>query len=58
MALKPSNPEKPTAITLSKVDWEKFVELLENPPAPNTELKALFAEDGPKGDNKPFTVAE
>jgi uncharacterized protein (DUF1778 family) len=44
-------------ITLSEADWEKFVELLENPPAPNDELKALFTEDGPKGDNKPFTVA-
>ena len=50
--------EEPASITLPKVDWEKFVELLENPPEPNAELKALLTEDGPKGDNKPFTVAE
>jgi uncharacterized protein (DUF1778 family) len=50
--------EEPTTITLSKTDWERFMELLENPPAPSEELKALLAEDGPKGDNKPFTVAE
>lgn len=48
----------PITITLSKVNWDKFVELLENPPTPSKELKALLAEDGPKGDNKPFTVAE
>jgi uncharacterized protein (DUF1778 family) len=47
-----------TTIALSEADWEKFVELLEHPPAPNEELKALFTEDGPKGDNKPFTVTE
>ena len=46
------------SITLSQVDWEKLVDLLENPPEPSQELKALLAEDGPKGDNKPFTVAE
>ncbi len=45
-------------ISLSEADWEKFVEMLENPPEPSAELKALFTEDGPKGDNKPFTVAE
>src|SRR4051812_34227280 len=50
--------EEPATITLSNVDWEMFVNLLENPPAPNEELKTLLAEDGPKGDNKPFTVAE
>lgn len=50
--------EEPTAVTLSKVDWEKFVELLENPPAPNAELKSLLTQDGPKGDNKPFTLGE
>ncbi len=50
--------DEPITITLSKVDWEKFVELLENPPAPNAELKALFTKNGPKGDNKPFTLAE
>lgn len=50
--------EAPSAIVLSKADWAKFLEVLDAPPAPNEELKALFAEDGPKGDNKPFTVAE
>ncbi len=50
--------EEPETITLSKVDWDRFVELLENPPAPSEELKALFTKNGPKGDNKPFTVAE
>jgi uncharacterized protein (DUF1778 family) len=50
---------RPTiTISLSEADWEKFVELLENPPEPTEELKALFTKDGPKGDNKPFTVAE
>ena len=34
------------------------MELLENPPEPSAGLKALMTEDGPKGDNKPFTVAE
>jgi hypothetical protein len=58
MTPEPPESQLPTTITLSKVDWEKFVELLENPPAPNEELKSLFSEDGPKGDNEPFTVAE
>ena len=50
---------RPTiTISLSEADWEKFVELLENPPEPSAGLKALMTEDGPKGDNKPFTVAE
>lgn len=48
----------PETVTLSKADWAKFVELLESPPKPNKALKALFTKDGPKGDNKPFTVAE
>jgi len=58
--MTPELPEHqtPITITLSEVDWKKFVELLENPPAPSEELKALLAEDGPKGDNKPFTVEE
>jgi uncharacterized protein (DUF1778 family) len=50
--------EEPETITLSKVDWDRFVELLENPPAPTEALKALMTEDGPKGDNRAFTVAE
>lgn len=45
-------------VTLSKADWAKFVELLESPLEPNAALKALLTEDGPKGDNKPFAVAE
>ncbi|WP_171471915.1 type II toxin -antitoxin system TacA 1-like antitoxin [Frigoriglobus tundricola] len=49
--------DEPATIALSKVDWEKFVELLEHPPEPTAELKALLTEDGPKGDNRPFTVA-
>jgi uncharacterized protein (DUF1778 family) len=48
----------PETVTLSKADWAKFVELLESPPEPNAALKALLTEDGPSGDNKPFTVAE
>ncbi|HEY1190493.1 MAG TPA: DUF1778 domain-containing protein [Gemmata sp.] len=48
----------PSTIQLSKADWAKFLEVLDAPPAPNAELKSLFAEAGPKGDNKPFTVAE
>jgi hypothetical protein len=32
------------------------VELLEQPPAPNAELRALLTGDGPKGDNQPFAV--
>lgn len=43
--------DEPEAIVLSKTDWNRFVELLEQPPAPNAELRALLAEDGPKGDN-------
>jgi uncharacterized protein (DUF1778 family) len=48
----------PETIMLSKADWAKFVELLESPSKPNAKLKTLLTEDGPKGDNKPFTVAE
>ena len=47
-----------SVITLSKADWAKFLEVLDAPPAPTDELKALFAEAGPRGDNKPFTIAE
>jgi uncharacterized protein (DUF1778 family) len=54
----PLEEGSPETVTLSKADWAKFVALLESPPEPNAELKALFTEDGPKGDNKPFTVAE
>jgi uncharacterized protein (DUF1778 family) len=50
--------EEPTTIALSKTDWERFVDVLENPPEPNAELKALLSEGGAKGDNKPFTVPE
>lgn len=50
--------DEPTTLALSKVDWDRFVELLDNPPEPNDALKTLMAEDGPRGDNKPFTVAE
>lgn len=48
--------DEPEAIVLSKTDWERFVELLEQPPAPNAELRALLTEDGPKGDNRPFVT--
>lgn len=54
----PLDDTAPMTITLSKADWAKFLEVLDSPPAPNDELKALFAEDGPKGDSKPFAVAE
>lgn len=53
----PLDETAPMPIALSKADWAKFIEVLDKPPAPNDELKALFAEYGPKGDNKPFTVA-
>lgn len=52
------NATQATKITLSEGDWDRFVELLENPPAPTPALVALMTEDGPKGDNKPFTVEE
>ncbi|MBP3959642.1 hypothetical protein J8F10_30725 [Gemmata sp. G18] len=47
-----------SVITLPKADWAKFLEVLDAPLAPIDELKALFAEAGPRGDNKPFTIAE
>ncbi|VTR91208.1 : DUF1778 [Gemmata massiliana] len=47
-----------SGIMLSQVDWVKLLEVLDAPPAPTDELKALFAEDWPKGNNKPFTLAE
>jgi uncharacterized protein (DUF1778 family) len=51
-------PQLVAVITLTEADWERFVEVLENPPEQNAELKALLAGGGAKGDNKPFTVAE
>lgn len=48
--------DEPEAVVLSKTDWNRFVELLEQPPAPNAELRALLTGDGPKGDNQPFTT--
>jgi uncharacterized protein (DUF1778 family) len=53
-----NEPTEPVVITLPEADWERFVEVLENPPEPNAELKALLSEGGARGDNKPFTVAE
>lgn len=47
-----------SVIAPSKADWAKLLEVLAAPPAPTNELKALFAKDGPKGNNKPFTLAE
>lgn len=58
MASAPSATDRPLAITLSEVDWEKFVEALENPPEPTEGLKKLFTKNGPMGDNKPFTLEE
>jgi hypothetical protein len=43
-------------IKLSPADWEKFVEMLESPPAPNDELRALMSK--PWADGKPFKVEE
>ena len=58
MEVESHDRQPPVRVVLSKADWERFVEALENPPAPSEELKKLMTEDGPKGDNKPFTIAE
>ena len=31
-------------LTLNQVDWEVFLDALENPPEPSTKLKQAFAE--------------
>jgi uncharacterized protein (DUF1778 family) len=31
-------------LTLNEVDWEAFLDALENPPEPSTKLKQAFAE--------------
>ena len=31
-------------LTLNEVDWELFLDALENPPEPSTKLKQAFAE--------------
>jgi len=31
-------------LTLNEVDWQVFLDALENPPRPNTKLKRAFAE--------------
>ncbi|MCB1873947.1 MAG: DUF1778 domain-containing protein [Gammaproteobacteria bacterium] len=31
-------------LTLNEVDWEVFLDALENPPEPSTKLKQAFAE--------------
>lgn len=48
----------PMVIRLSDADWTKFLEVLDSPPEPTEELKALFTQNGPKGDNKPFTIED
>jgi hypothetical protein len=56
MASEPPDLPPVISVTLSEADWEQFIEVLENPPAPTDELKKLMTENGPKGDNKPFTL--
>jgi uncharacterized protein (DUF1778 family) len=34
--------EQEAHITLSQRDWERFIDLLDNPPAPNAALKQAF----------------
>jgi uncharacterized protein (DUF1778 family) len=36
--------QKHETLTLSEVDWETFLDALENPPRPSAKLKQAFAE--------------
>ena len=45
-------------ITLSERDWDAFIAVLDNPPAPNDALTKLMAEFGPWKDQGTFTVGE
>jgi uncharacterized protein (DUF1778 family) len=39
--------ERETTIRLNKRDWDRFMQVLDNPPKPNAALKKLLRESAP-----------
>jgi hypothetical protein len=49
---------EPIQIKLSEAGWEKFIEALDAPPAPNEALKELMREFGPWKESGTFQIEE